>query len=128
VRTIRQAAVARVRATSLRETAREIGLSPNGLRGFLNGAVPYTQTLKKLRLWYFAIGSSKVTSEAASAAVAILLKDLPPSDQSHGQEVVLQALQQVYAGRRAGLPPWLIELLAPHPAPFDKALSAAIRG
>lgn len=37
---------------SLRQTAREVGMSPTGLSNFLNGAKPYTPTVRKLRAWY----------------------------------------------------------------------------
>jgi hypothetical protein len=37
---------------SLRQTAREVGMSPTGLSNFLNGAQPYTPTVRKLRKWY----------------------------------------------------------------------------
>jgi hypothetical protein len=40
--------------TSLREAAREIGMSPTGLANFVNGATPYTHTIGKLRAWQAA--------------------------------------------------------------------------
>lgn len=49
---LRSAAAARVEATSLRRTAREIGLSPTGLSKFLSGTKPYMKTLRKLRRWF----------------------------------------------------------------------------
>jgi hypothetical protein len=36
---------------SLRQAAREVGLSPTGLSNFVNGAEPYVPTIRKLRAW-----------------------------------------------------------------------------
>jgi len=41
-----------LKGASLRQTAREVGMSPTGLSNFLNGAKPYTPTVRKLRKWY----------------------------------------------------------------------------
>lgn len=41
----RKAVAADVDASSLRRVAKEIGLTPSGLRGFIDGATPYTTTL-----------------------------------------------------------------------------------
>lgn len=41
---------------SLRQAAREVGMSPTGLSKFLDGAEPYARTVKKLRAWYTAQG------------------------------------------------------------------------
>lgn len=45
------AARARTEATSLRGAAREIGMSPTGLRKMLDGAQPYSPTIRRLRKW-----------------------------------------------------------------------------
>ncbi len=37
--------------TSLRQAAREIGMSPTGLQKFLHGGEPYVKTVRKLSLW-----------------------------------------------------------------------------
>jgi hypothetical protein len=39
-------------SASLRQAAREIGLSPTGLQKFCDGAQPYIPTIRKLREWY----------------------------------------------------------------------------
>src|SRR5829696_4863004 len=52
VETLREAARTFMDATSLRQAARDIGMSPTGLRGFLDGAAPYVKTERKLRAWY----------------------------------------------------------------------------
>ena len=52
VDTLREAVRLRVEDTSLRQTAREIGISHPGLRDFLNGSEPYGPNLLKLREWH----------------------------------------------------------------------------
>ena len=42
----------RVQETSQRQAAKEIGISPTGLRGFLAGAEPYGPNLSRLLAWY----------------------------------------------------------------------------
>lgn len=46
----------RVEAKSLRGVAREIGMSPTGLKRFLQGTTPYSPTLRRLRRWYLQTG------------------------------------------------------------------------
>src|SRR6476661_8499936 len=82
IRHIREVASARVQATSLRRVAREIGMSPTGLRKFLDGTEPYTPTLHRLRVWYVryaATPADEVAKEEASAALAVLTHDLSPT-------------------------------------------------
>ena len=52
VEQLRTAAAARVEHTSLRGTAREIGMSPTGLKKFLSGTPPYSPTLRRILNWY----------------------------------------------------------------------------
>lgn len=39
---------------SLRQAAREVGMSPTGLSQFIDGAEPYIPTVRKLRAWYMS--------------------------------------------------------------------------
>ncbi|HEX8831800.1 MAG TPA: hypothetical protein VF705_11570, partial [Longimicrobium sp.] len=52
VEAIREAARLATEASSLRAVARAVGMSPMGLRHFLDGRRPYTVTLRKLTMWY----------------------------------------------------------------------------
>jgi DNA transposition AAA+ family ATPase len=49
---LREAAAMRVADTSLRQAAREIGISHQALAAFLNGSEPYGPNLAKLREWH----------------------------------------------------------------------------
>jgi len=37
---------------SLRQAAREIGMSPTGVQKFIDGSQPYLSTVRELREWY----------------------------------------------------------------------------
>lgn len=49
---LREAARLRAQDTSVRQTAREIGVSHQTLQRFLDGAEPYSRSLAKLRQWH----------------------------------------------------------------------------
>ncbi len=49
---LREAIRARVEATSLRQTAREIGISHPALRDLIGGTVPRGRTMARLRAWH----------------------------------------------------------------------------
>ncbi|HLM67397.1 MAG TPA: hypothetical protein VK358_07715, partial [Longimicrobium sp.] len=81
IRHLRETAQARVENTSLRSVAREIGMSPTGLKKFLQGTAPYSPTLRRLRNWYVqyaAVQSGEVQTQDATAALAVLVHDLSP--------------------------------------------------
>ena len=92
VRHLREAARASVENTSLRGVAREIGMSPMGLRNFLHGTEPYAPTLRRLRNWYVryaALRSGAVHTEDATAALAVLVHDLAPAPRQEAAFTVL---------------------------------------
>src|SRR3954462_11299295 len=79
VQHLREMAAARVEHTSLRGVAREIGMSPTGLKKFLMGTAPYSPTLRRLRKWYLQHGANpagEVGYADASAAICVLTHDL----------------------------------------------------
>ena len=118
IRHIREVASARVEATSLRRVAREIGMSPTGLRKFLDGTEPYTPTLHRLRVWYvrFAAAPSEgVGREEASAALAVLTHDLSPTPRRAAAQGILDALARGYEASGRPRPAWLADLREEYP-------------
>lgn len=66
---LRDAASACVESTSLRQAAREIGMSPTGLGNFISGTEPYLTTVRKLRDWYERTRNAQTAQlEAAAGA------------------------------------------------------------
>jgi hypothetical protein len=97
---------------SLRRAAREIALSPNGLRNFLKGSTPHTSTRVKLERWLAAQGR---TTPPNVGHLLRLLNELA-ADLSPGQVVefgrdIAELLARAYEARRLGAPRWLQELL-----------------
>lgn len=113
VEAIREAARLATEATSLRATARAIGMSPMGLRHFLDGRRPYTATLRRLTLWFIAHGAEGgAPEELIRAAMGVLLEGLPASGRERGRQALLEVVERMH--RQAGTQPpaWLAALRA----------------
>ena len=113
VETLREAARTFVDATSLRQAARDIGMSPTGLRGFLDGAAPYVKTERKLRSWYLREASRNVqavSAENASNALKLLVNHFAPG---YGRETMMElidVLERRCRDSQTPVPAWIGEL------------------
>jgi len=119
VQHLREMAAARVENTSLRGVAREIGMSPTGLKKFLMGTAPYSPTLRRLRKWYLqyaALPSGEVTYQDASAALVVLTPDLSPDPRRDASDCVLDCLARGYDATGRSRPRWVAELRAEYGA------------
>jgi hypothetical protein len=115
VQHLREMAASRVENTSLRGVAREIGMSPTGLKKFLNGTAPYSPTLRRLRKWYLqyaALPTAEVSYQDASAALVVLTHDLSPEPRRETSECVLDCLGRGYDAAGRSRPRWVAELRA----------------
>jgi hypothetical protein len=111
--TLREAARHFVDATSLRQAARDIGMSPTGLRGFLDGADPYVKTARKLAEWYVREAQRQpveLTAQTASAALDLLTKHLPLDRRRAAAAELVAVLRRQCA--HADMPAWLATLSA----------------
>ena len=95
VEVMREAARRAVDGTSLRQTAAAIGLSPTGLRKFLDGTQPYTPTVHRLREWYLIHGEGihGLTEERLEIVLDVLTEDVPV----RAREVVIKSLREFVA-------------------------------
>lgn len=110
---MREAVMERVERTSLRTAAREIGMSPSGLKKFLDGNMPYTKTIHRLRRWYLqhaAQAREELSDEDAYAALRVLVYDLPASIQAQTVDAMLHCMEQSYIRTRRDVPPWVAEM------------------
>lgn len=115
IKHLRETAAARVENTSLRSVAREIGMSPTGLKKFLLGTAPYSPTLRRLRNWYVQYASlqaGEVVSEDASAALAVLVHDLSPDPRRETAACLIDCVARGYEQSGKPRPSWLNELQA----------------
>ena len=115
IKHLRETAAARVENNSLRSVAREIGMSPTGLKKFLQGTAPYSPTLRRLRTWYVnfaALQHGIVEPEDASNALSVLIHDLAPDPKPGTAVCVLDCLGRGYDQSGRTRPGWIDELRA----------------
>ncbi|HYH83167.1 MAG TPA: hypothetical protein VEX86_25450 [Longimicrobium sp.] len=120
VQHLREMAAARVESTSLRGVAREIGMSPTGLKKFLLGTAPYSPTLRRLRKWYLqhaALSTGEVSYHDASAALVVLIHDLRPEPRRETSDCMLECLERGYDLSARSRPHWVSELRAEYGRP-----------
>ena len=111
--TLRQAARLYVDATSLRHAARDIGMSPTGLRGFIDGADPYVKTTRKLTEWYIREIQSRnaeLSRESAAAALSLLVKHFPEVEREPTTDELLAVLERRGRETSTPRPVWLADL------------------
>ncbi len=115
VQHLREMAAARVENTSLRGVAREIGMSPTGLKKFLLGTAPYSPTLRRLRKWYLqhaSLPTGEVSYQDASAALVVFTHDLQPEPRREASDCILDCLERGYEQSGRSVPRWVAELRA----------------
>ncbi|MBV9773381.1 MAG: hypothetical protein JO040_05500 [Gemmatimonadetes bacterium] len=108
---IRQTAELRVRETSLRQVAYRVGVSPMGLKKFLDGASPYENNRRKLVDWFLREESQprEPVRESTVAAIALgmVLRDLPTPLRTEAVDTQVQLLESLYSRSQAPRPAWL---------------------
>jgi hypothetical protein len=113
-----EAAAQEAERTSLRATARVSGISPTGLKKFLDGTNLYAPTRRRLRRWLAERGDPvQIVPEAhvIGAALNVLFRELSHDVVAPWRERAYQCLEAVY-----GVP---ISRVSPHSA--TSMLSAA---
>jgi hypothetical protein len=113
IETLRQAARIYVGATSLRHAARDIGMSPTGLRGFIDGADPYVKTTRKLTEWYIREienRSAELSQDSAMAALSLLVKHFPPGEREITAGEILALIDRRGRDTDTPRPVWLADL------------------
>ena len=111
--------------SSLRRVAREVGMSPNGLRGFLIGALPRSVTRIRLERWLAAQG--KVTRPPNVGQFVRLLNelsvDLSPEHTLDLGRALGGLLVDSYEARRLSPPRWVQDLVRHYQPRRGKAAS-----
>ena len=122
-----QDAVARqVARFSLRRVAREVSMSPNGLRDFLRGARPRSSTRGKLERWLAAQGQVTRPPNVGQFVrlLAELSSDLSPQQTEQLGREIAALLVRSYEARRLSPPRWVQDLLR-HYRPRRRKAAAA---
>jgi hypothetical protein len=95
LREVRNALEIRRAETSLRATAREVGLSPTGLSQLLQSATPYRRTVQRLLAWYANwLGARGSRDVATEHALSVLLDRVPPDRKADARKDVLEVLDR----------------------------------
>jgi hypothetical protein len=112
-RQIREALREAVERTSLRGVARELSMSPTGLRGLIDGAAPYVKTQQKVRIW-LASYDRDVHGDLPTSTVAGVLRRLlwrVPGQSRSGAEVrVLNGFEEAFRFGGVEVPAWVAEI------------------
>jgi hypothetical protein len=97
-------------ASSLRAVAREVGVTPMGLRGFLmNAGKPQARTVRKLNLWYARRMSTRLPEgeDEARAALTILAAYFPERARGARLMDLLDSMERGFRGEGMQTPAWL---------------------
>jgi hypothetical protein len=119
VEMLREAARSYTDATSLRQAARDIGMSPTGLRGFLEGGAPYAKTERKVRAWYLREAQRDVQAvplEAATNALRLLVGHFAPVLGEATTRELVDVLERRCRESHTPVPRWVGEIRARLPA------------
>jgi len=109
---LRNAVARQTAMMPLRQAASQIGLSPNALRNFLNGAAPRRATRAKLERW---LAATRAPDREPSVGQLVRLLDELGADLSPSQAAALgretaRFLLGAYEAQRLSPPRWVREL------------------
>ena len=100
-------------ASSLRAVAKEIGITPMGLRYFLlSQGNLQARTVRKLNEWYVRRMATRPPGgeDETRAALVILASLYPESERVRVLTGLLDSLERDFQTSRMDLPPWLARL------------------
>lgn len=103
---LRAAVALRIRRSSRRRVAAEIGLSPRGLWKFLEGSRPHPKTRLKLERWYREVIASRTDQDELSSAEAlhVLVGGISPEHYSEALAQLVDFVTGLYARFHASVP------------------------
>lgn len=112
VEAIRAAAKLAIEATSLRKVARDVGMSPMGLKHFVAGTQPYSATYRKLLAWYtvYQAEAGGFSVEAARGAMKVMTDGLPEEARAAAAAAVIDVVLAQHAKAGTRPPAWLTAL------------------
>jgi transcriptional regulator with XRE-family HTH domain len=110
---------------SLRRVAREVGMSPNGLRDFLHGAAPRSASRVKLERWLAAQGQISRPPNVGQFVRLLneLAVDLSPKQTLELGRALAELLVESYEIRRLSPPRWVRDLVRRYESRPGKAAS-----
>lgn len=106
---MRQAVTGAVLATSLRQVARDVGMSPSGLDKYITGiSEPYSQTRRKLEEWYVrnAVSHDGISDATAAAALMLLLDGIASELVERARHQITTAVVAAHRDGGTAPPRW----------------------
>lgn len=97
----------RVAEEGLRPVAREVGMSPTGLQGALEGTAVQNATWRKLETWCIRSMVQHAPAEATDRALAVLLRPVPATHRRDARIRLAHALADIYADYGLPVPAWM---------------------
>lgn len=113
VASLRAAVEAELATVSLRQAAREIGLSPNALKNFLRGASPRLTTRARLERWLLSRPGTRrpLGVQRFLRLVGELAPDLPSAEAKALGRELSRLVLDAYQRHRVPPPRWVRELV-----------------
>lgn len=125
---LRDAVAREIAELSLRGAAKQIAVSPNGLRNFVNGSVPRSATRAKLERWLASLDHRSARPPTVGHLVRLLSElsaDLSPQQTVMLGRNISALLADAYEARRLSPPNWVQDLLRHFRARRGKASAEA---
>jgi hypothetical protein len=114
VEAIRAAVRLAVEATSLRSVARDVGMSPMGLKHFAAGTQPYSATFRKLTAWY-AVHQAEAggfSADTVRSALVVMTDGIPEEARGRVAAAVMDVILGFHRELGTRPPAWLATLRA----------------
>jgi transcriptional regulator with XRE-family HTH domain len=80
-----------IQNSSLRQVARQVGMSPGGLKLFVTGTTPYSPTLRRLNQWYVRSQSATMVDAGPIQPVSLLRERAAQAVQERSLRAVARA-------------------------------------
>jgi hypothetical protein len=89
--------------------ARAIGMSPMGLKHFVEGTQPYSATFRKLTAWYvvYRAESGGFDADTVRGALVVLTDGIPETRRGHAARVLLGEIAKLHDELGTRPPEWL---------------------
>ena len=107
---LRRAVIRAVFGTSLRQVARDVGMSPTGLDNYILEITDlYPRTRRKLEEWYVrtAADPDGISDVTAAAALALLLDGIAPERVEGARHQITEAVRTAHRDGGTSPPAWV---------------------
>lgn len=108
---LRRAVCQAVEHSSLRRTARAVGMSAPGLKHFMDGGTPLRRTVRQLTRWYEAEIIGRISPATAADLLDALFGELAADERPGAVHRAVRCFAETFDSLRAPRPEWVTALL-----------------